>query len=327
VVQVLQAKKIPASDVETFARSMGDKEVSVVLRSLSTVRLLTLTDDCITVNNKSLRIVASGKQIVLVRVHWLPVYASNLMVEALMKPYGKVLDVRNGNVDVGQGHFKSGVRLVKLEVNEVERNKIPHLMKFQCGSRALLTIQGRPPLCLKCFCVGHYRNTCSGETHVDSSFYKIKKSLSEAEEKAKEAREKEEYERLKKTVTEHENSDETRMNSDEQDKSRDEQEEQDGHEEHNSEDGNSDMSDDQEESRDDEKNENRGKKRDKEDDDSEVISSFNILFPPQKTRKSAVESPNRYAVLAEEDPILVIDESSSQSGSSGASVGGVLNLD
>jgi hypothetical protein len=55
------------------------------------------------------------------RVHWLPVYASNAAVEALLKPYGKFLAVTYGNIGVGQRKFKSGVRLVKLEVNEIQK--------------------------------------------------------------------------------------------------------------------------------------------------------------------------------------------------------------
>jgi hypothetical protein len=78
----------------------------------------------------------NGKQLVYVRVHWRPVYASNDVVEALRSPYGKILDVTFGNLDVGKHHFKSVARLVKLEVNEIEKQKIPHLIKFQCGGES-----------------------------------------------------------------------------------------------------------------------------------------------------------------------------------------------
>jgi hypothetical protein len=89
-----------------------------------------------------------------------------------------------------------------LEVNEIQKQKIPHMMKFQCGGKALLTIQGRPPLCLKCLQVGHYRNSCNGQTNVSPDFYTMQEffrcgSFSDAEVKAKEQKEKDEMDRKK----------------------------------------------------------------------------------------------------------------------------------
>jgi hypothetical protein len=51
------------------------------------------------VNNKSIRMINNGIQLVFVRVHWLPVFAANAVVEALLSPYGKVLDVTSGNIE------------------------------------------------------------------------------------------------------------------------------------------------------------------------------------------------------------------------------------
>ena len=58
--------------------------------------------------------------------------------------------------------FKSGVRIVKVEVDEVGKSRVPHLLQFECGSRALVTVRGRPPLCLRCHRVGHLRSGCPG---------------------------------------------------------------------------------------------------------------------------------------------------------------------
>jgi hypothetical protein len=78
--------------------------------------------------------------------------------------------------------------------------------------RALLTIQGRPPLCLKCFQVGHYRNSCSGQTHVEPSYVKIQKSIIDAEKKINEGKAQEEYTQMieehEQVRDEHEMSDE-----------------------------------------------------------------------------------------------------------------------
>ena len=102
------------------------------------------------------------------------------VVKALLSPYGRIVDIYSGSTKVANRNFKSGVKVVKMEVGEVEKNKIPHLFKFQCGNKALVTIQGRPPLCLKCLQVGHYRNSCNGQTDMSEVYYKIQKSFSDA---------------------------------------------------------------------------------------------------------------------------------------------------
>lgn len=58
--------------------------------------------------------------------------------------------------------MNNGQWFATLEVDEVQKNNIPHLFKFACGNRALLTVRGRPPLCLRCHKVGHVRNVREG---------------------------------------------------------------------------------------------------------------------------------------------------------------------
>ncbi|KAH3811387.1 hypothetical protein DPMN_139797 [Dreissena polymorpha] len=43
-----------------------------------------------------------------------------------------------------------------------KKASIPHLLSFQCGSKALVTMRGRPPLCLRCFELGHVKGECPG---------------------------------------------------------------------------------------------------------------------------------------------------------------------
>lgn len=121
---------------------------------------------------------ASGRQIINVRVHWLPVYASNNCIKALLAPYGKVLDMAHSGCAVGKNKFKYGVRTAILEVSEIEKSKIPHLLQFSCGNKALLTIFGRHPLCLRCLQVGHFRNT-RGSDSISEDYFKVQHSISE----------------------------------------------------------------------------------------------------------------------------------------------------
>ncbi|KAH3739190.1 hypothetical protein DPMN_045837 [Dreissena polymorpha] len=49
---------------------------------------------------------------------------------------------------------------VRLEMSQHEQENIPHLIKIECGSKALVTMRGRPPLCLRCMRLGHMRGDC-----------------------------------------------------------------------------------------------------------------------------------------------------------------------
>lgn len=54
----------------------------------------------------------------------------------------------------------NGVREVLLRTDEIRKQKIPHLVNFQSGQSILITMQGRPPFCLKCRELGHVRRNC-----------------------------------------------------------------------------------------------------------------------------------------------------------------------
>ena len=54
----------------------------------------------------------------------------------------------------------NGMREVLLKTDEVQKQKIPHLVKLGSGQSILVTMQGRPPLCLKCHDVGHTCKDC-----------------------------------------------------------------------------------------------------------------------------------------------------------------------
>jgi hypothetical protein len=151
----------------------------------------------------------------------------------------------------------------------------------------------------------------------------MKKSFSEADTKESERRAEEQRQ---KDIEEIQRIEAERQR--EQRESMDENDDGDGRDDDGDEDG--DDEDDEMIEQSEEEQKGRGKKREKEEE-SEVDSSFRTLFPPQKTRKPAAVAPdvalsNPFAVLADEDPILVIDESSGQHGSPGASTEGVLGL-
>ena len=54
----------------------------------------------------------------------------------------------------------SGVRIVKLELKESEKDRIPHIVKLGPKDAMLITCRGRLPICLKCHFLGHVRSEC-----------------------------------------------------------------------------------------------------------------------------------------------------------------------
>ncbi|KAH3828489.1 hypothetical protein DPMN_130469 [Dreissena polymorpha] len=101
-----------------------------------------------------------GKQLVDVRVHWLPVFIDNRVLEEMFGTFGTVISIKHETMDMDGFHVISGVRVVRLQIDEEAKNSIPHLLNFACGAKALLTVRGRQPLCLRCMNLGHIRGSC-----------------------------------------------------------------------------------------------------------------------------------------------------------------------
>jgi len=125
-------------------------------------RIRAVTDLPFTVRSNTFSISFLGKQVVCCRVHWLPVVVSDNAVGSLSESYGTVLKVERELVD-GRGN---GVRKVFLEVDVAQKIGIPHMFEFSDRLRALVTLTGRAPLCLKCGEVGHIRFGCPSSARV-----------------------------------------------------------------------------------------------------------------------------------------------------------------
>ena len=117
-----------------------------------------------------LKVIGSGKgqfgvvclteQTVKLKIHWLPLYYSNRLLKAIFCDYGDVLDVSMCKSSYAHVCALNGMREVLLKTDEIHKQRIPHLVKLSSGQSILITMQGRPPLCLKCNEIGHTRKDC-----------------------------------------------------------------------------------------------------------------------------------------------------------------------
>ena len=132
--------------------------------------LLYLSNDTIQRQLRALKIIGSGKcqfsvvamneQTVRCKIHWLPLYYSDRLLKAIFCDYGEVLEIQMCKSSYANVCAYNGQREVLLRTDEVHKQNIPHLVKLASGHSILITLQGRPPLCLKCGDLGHTRKDC-----------------------------------------------------------------------------------------------------------------------------------------------------------------------
>ncbi|MCU7836931.1 MAG: hypothetical protein KZQ83_16970, partial [gamma proteobacterium symbiont of Taylorina sp.] len=142
-----------------FKVSQFDSTFSVLLANTDTVNKIDKLGQ-IKTNKVTFDVMKMDEQIVNIRIHWLPLYYTNTLIKAMLCEYGEVMDVRMMHSTHEKVFAFNGVREVRLKTDEVHRQRVPHMIKFTSGQSALITMYGRPPLCLKCLEVGHVRVRC-----------------------------------------------------------------------------------------------------------------------------------------------------------------------
>ena len=82
-----------------------------------------------------------------------------LLLTEVLENFGEVVTVDKLRTKHANCVTYDGVREVRLRMNELHKQKIPHIVHLPSGQTILITMQGRPPFCLKCKSVGHvHRN-------------------------------------------------------------------------------------------------------------------------------------------------------------------------
>ncbi|KAL3877956.1 hypothetical protein ACJMK2_035597 [Sinanodonta woodiana] len=110
------------------------------------------------INSEGIKYLA--KMVTDLRVHWLPLYISDTLIEEVLRPFGKVLDITKDKTLLDKDTMTfNGTHNVKLQTTEFDSRHIPHIVSLgQCGM--LITMKGCPPICLKCRQSGHLRKDC-----------------------------------------------------------------------------------------------------------------------------------------------------------------------
>ena len=97
------------------------------------------------------------------KVHWAPPFTPSIAIEKAMGNAVTVENVRyEMSTEEGYTNVATGIRLVTMVG---DRTKIPHLVTITNPINGqqyelLVTVPGRPPLCLRCKLTGHFRRAC-----------------------------------------------------------------------------------------------------------------------------------------------------------------------
>ncbi|KAH3705291.1 hypothetical protein DPMN_080359 [Dreissena polymorpha] len=109
----------------------------------------------------------------MLKVHWLPVFFDPDVLKKVFSKIEQVIKVMEDYFEYEGVQIATGVKHVLIEVEEEKLNMIPHLLNFRCGTRALVTIYGRPPLCLRCRSIGHIGRNCPGQIPMEKELPRV----------------------------------------------------------------------------------------------------------------------------------------------------------
>ena len=123
-----------------------------------------LSRGTVQVNGKSFKIKSAARRHFAARVHWVPVFITNNVIRKTFGDYAEVKSFKHEvYTDAGLDGIATGVRKVLMVGDS---HQVPHVLQVVDPDNAevwkcLVTIAGRPPLCLRCKKIGHVRKSCT----------------------------------------------------------------------------------------------------------------------------------------------------------------------
>ena len=107
-------------------------------------------------NNKNFFMSACDRCRLVVRVSWLPIWTSDLLIGEQLELFSEIEFIDRERIS----GIQTGVRLVHCTIRENDIEKYPYSVTID-GSVGLVSVPGRPPQCFRCGGLGHIRSECS----------------------------------------------------------------------------------------------------------------------------------------------------------------------
>ena len=161
VVESLEHVGFQASDLMAV-RPLEDNSKWLVTfyRKECVVRALAST---FAIRGNTARVFSMTKDILSLRIHWLPVYVPMAHVAIVLSKFGVVQSLGWHYSRIkGYEDVRSSVRQVVLEVDP--KFSLPSIERLHFDNetyRFLITVPGRGPVCFRCDAVGHTRKECN----------------------------------------------------------------------------------------------------------------------------------------------------------------------
>ena len=124
----------------------------------------------IKVKDRKYQLLSISKQVFEFRVYWLPSYIKDSFLEDFLSRFGKLTSVFRETVAFGPNSTKhTSVGRIMIETDALEKYSLPYLVTYTGVYTALITVSGRPTLCLNCKTIGHLRKDClpQGTTYAE----------------------------------------------------------------------------------------------------------------------------------------------------------------
>ena len=97
-----------------------------------------------------------------VKVHWVPAWMRDDFVRTCLEDYGEVTSFHSETTTVGGRRIFTGTKIATLKTSAAKLAALPVAFEVDgpVPARLLVSVRGRPPLCLSCFASGHKQRQC-----------------------------------------------------------------------------------------------------------------------------------------------------------------------
>jgi hypothetical protein len=129
-------------------------------------------NDDLSANGQSWSVNMHNQEICTLKCHWMPGYTSLGWFRRYFSQFGEVLGIHRCQMTYPNKSETDGPVQVEMRIGVQERATVPHIVQNADTTSMLITMQGRPPLCLECNTKGHIRRDCPelGHTRLRERF-------------------------------------------------------------------------------------------------------------------------------------------------------------
>ena len=142
--------------MESIYSTMTQKEYFITFRTIQSYNdFLTKT---VQINTRNYQPAPFESNDIEIHLHWLNVEVPDDMIAYFPEEYCD--EVKTIKHELDEYGIKTGIRTATIRLLDSQKPTFPHILKITPNIPMLITVPGRPPLCLRCHHLGHVRSAC-----------------------------------------------------------------------------------------------------------------------------------------------------------------------